>query len=200
MINLPSIYQKTQNQIKADSVLFFDLDGTLVDSDYANYLAYQAAFKQMTGMHSGIAFNRIKRFNRQTLKQTFPYLSLEQLNEIVRHKETYAEKYLQYTALIAPTVTLLKQYSQTHRIVLVSHCRAARAQQTLDFYGLEHDFDELIYRKDNTEKPSNKYQHAIDCLDITASSVVAFENEIGEIHNAIKSGITTINPGVNLSL
>ena len=200
MFSLPAFNQEMQSQIKSDSVLFFDLDGTLVDSDYANYLAYQAAFNTVTGMDSGIAFNRFERFNRRTLMHAFPYLSQEQLSEIVRYKEIYAKQYLQYTALIAPTATLLKQYSRTHHTVLVSHCRAERAQQTLDFYDLHHDFDEQLFRQDNEDKPKNKYQHAIDYLGVTPSSVIVFENEFDEISNAIHAGVTTINPGVNLSL
>jgi len=29
--------------IQADSVLFFDMDGTLIDTDYANFLSYKKA-------------------------------------------------------------------------------------------------------------------------------------------------------------
>ena len=32
-------------RIKADSILFFDLDGTLVDTDYANFLSYKKAIE-----------------------------------------------------------------------------------------------------------------------------------------------------------
>lgn len=33
--------------IKKDTVLFFDMDGTLVDTDYANFLAYQQAISEI---------------------------------------------------------------------------------------------------------------------------------------------------------
>ena len=32
--------------IKKDTVLFFDMDGTLVDTDYANFLAYKQAISE----------------------------------------------------------------------------------------------------------------------------------------------------------
>lgn len=35
--------------ISDDTVLFFDLDGTLIDTDYANYLAYEKAIQTIAG-------------------------------------------------------------------------------------------------------------------------------------------------------
>jgi hypothetical protein len=34
-------FQDKNNGIPTDLVLFFDLDGTLVDTNYANFLAYK---------------------------------------------------------------------------------------------------------------------------------------------------------------
>ena len=33
--------------INSDTVLFFDMDGTLIDTDFANFLSYQEAIKSV---------------------------------------------------------------------------------------------------------------------------------------------------------
>lgn len=200
MYPIPPYHSSAQHAIDEDTTLFFDLDGTLVDSDYANFLAYQQAIEVVTGMSTGIAFNRQQRFNRGLLAECFLNLNQEQLNEIIQLKESYTKEYLKHTALIAPTVTILKQYARTHRTVLVSHCREDRALETLAFYGLTDDFDDLLFRHIDDSKLVNKYQRAIEQTGVSPHSVVAYENENIEIANAMAAGINTINPGVNLAL
>ena len=46
----------------------------------------------------------------------------------------------------------------------------------------------------NENNKINKFQNAIEKLDITPNIVIAFENEESEILFALKAGIEIINP------
>ena len=54
--------------IKKDTVLFFDMDGTLVDTDYANFLAYQQAISEIVESDLNIEYDSNFRLNRSSLK------------------------------------------------------------------------------------------------------------------------------------
>ncbi len=49
--------------IKKDTVLFFDMDGTLVDTDYANFLAYQQAISEIVESDLNIEYDSNFRLN-----------------------------------------------------------------------------------------------------------------------------------------
>ena len=61
--------------IKKDTVLFFDMDGTLVDTDYANFLAYQQAISEIVESDLNIEYDSNFRLNRSSLKIFVPFLS-----------------------------------------------------------------------------------------------------------------------------
>lgn len=58
-------------KIEADSILFFDMDGTLVNTDFANYLSYKMAIQSVIQTKISISYNQNERINRSSLKKYF---------------------------------------------------------------------------------------------------------------------------------
>jgi len=69
-------YESKNSELKITdtTILFFDLDGTLVDTNYANFLSYKKAIQSATKSQYDLTFNPAKRFNRVILKNYIPNL------------------------------------------------------------------------------------------------------------------------------
>jgi beta-phosphoglucomutase-like phosphatase (HAD superfamily) len=181
-------------KINNDNILFFDMDGTLVDTNLANYLAYKNAIQSVTKSDIDIPYNPNKRFNRGALKNIIPSLTDYEYEKIIQEKEQYYENYLSETKLNKLVVEILVQYSNINKTVLVTNCREKRALMTLNYYGLTDKFSNLFYLQSaDNEKRINKYEKAISNLEILAQSVIVFENEQSEINDAILAGIPIKN-------
>ncbi len=181
--------------ITADTVLFFDMDGTLINTNLANFLSYKKAIISVTKYNHDLEYDPIKRFNRSSLKNAFPNLSDNEYERIIQEKEKYYNDFLHETKLIEKTADVLFKYSKTNKTVLVTNCRKDRAMRTLTHFGLVDKFSNIFYGEfgENGEK-INKYQNAILKLGIPPNLIIAFENEESEIENARKAGIIIINP------
>ena len=59
---------KPKLKIKETDILFFDMDGTLVDTDFANFLSYKKAIQSFIPTENEIQYNPNERFNRASLK------------------------------------------------------------------------------------------------------------------------------------
>ncbi len=177
-------------KVSADSILFFDMDGTLVDTDYANFLSYKKAIDSVVNPNCNLQYNPKNRFTRNTLEKIFPNLSKSDYTKIVNLKEKYYPQFLSETNLNKEVFDILIKYSATHKTVLVTNCCKERAIATLSYYGLEDKFDEFIFK--NKEQNLNKYQYAFSKLKITPNLVIAFEDEEQEKINASKEGIKKI--------
>lgn len=70
MKNLLETEQSIGMNINSESILFFDLDGTLVDTNFANYLSYKDAIEILNPAGLTLPFNLQERFTRSTLKKS----------------------------------------------------------------------------------------------------------------------------------
>jgi FMN phosphatase YigB (HAD superfamily) len=186
--------QKIESTINADTVLFFDMDGTLVDTNLANFISYKKAIISVTKSDHNLNYNPDKRFNRSNLKKSVPNLGESDYEKIIQEKEEYYDDFLHETKLNAEVTDILIKYSKSHRTVLVTNCRQERAMTTLNHFGLADKFSHIYFRQfaDNEEK-INKFQNAILKLGVPPNFVIVFENEISEINDAKIAGIPSNN-------
>jgi len=180
--------------INSDTVLFFDMDGTLIDTDFANFLSYQEAIKSVMQSETEIQYVPNERFNRTSLNRVVPNLTEERLEEIIKQKEINYNKHLSHTKLNKVVSDILIQYSKTNKTVLVTNCREDRAVLTLEYHKLIDKFNHLFFKEiDDKANRANKYKNALNNLSLSAQIVVAFENEKVEIEDAKLAGIPIDN-------
>lgn len=180
--------------INSDTVLFFDMDGTLIDTDFANFLSYQEAIKSVIQSETEIQYVPNERFNRTTLNKVVPSLTKEKLDEIIKQKEFNYNKHLTQTKLNKSVSDILIQYSKTNKTVLVTNCREDRAVLTLEYHKLIDKFSHLFFKQlGDKDNRVNKYKNALNSLSLSAQTVIAFENEKIEIEDAKLAGIPIDN-------
>lgn len=81
--------------ITVDSILFFDMDGTLIDTDLANFLSYKKAINSVIKSDHNLTYNPDKRFNRSNLNNAVPNLTESEYEKIIQEKEEYYNDFIQ---------------------------------------------------------------------------------------------------------
>ena len=181
-------------KITTDKILFFDMDGTLVDTNLANFSAYKKAVDSVLQTDTNLVYNPEIRFNRSVLRANFPHLTDKELEKVIQVKESLYDEFLNVTTLIDENVEVLLKYSKSNQTYLVTNCRKDRALKTLNHFGLIDKFTNVFYRIFDDNKKVNKFENALSILGVPPNIVIAFENEEIEIADAKSAGITIINP------
>lgn len=99
--------------------VFCDMDGTLVDTDYSNYLSYRRAVIEVTHGTYDVDFTD-ERLNRENLKKRFPSLSTSQIEIIATLKAEYFMDFVSETRLNTALAYLITKYHGKNTIVLVT--------------------------------------------------------------------------------
>lgn len=181
-------------EVTAEYIILCDMDGTLINTDYANYLAYNHAIEDVTHRKQDLRFNSRKRFNREDLKEILPNLTDNQYNTIVSLKTNYYSKYLPDTIMNSSLVEFIRTYCVTNETYLVTYCREKRAIETLQHHNLLGYFSRLICREALSESGhSNKYMSAFSLLNANPMLSIVCENDMVDINNALLAGVPRKN-------
>ena len=172
--------------------VLFDMDGTLVETDFANFLAYQKAIKAVLKVEANIDFDPLRRFNAKLLQEYFPNLTKNQTSSVVQLKKQFYSEFLSETLLIPKTCERLRECSQNKNTILVTNSQSERALQTLRFHGLDKFFSGA-YCANHRSNVEDKYQHVMRHLDARNQQVVVFENEEVEVAHALAAGVLAQN-------
>lgn len=173
--------------------VFCDLDGTLVDTDYANYLSYRRAIIEVTRGTHDVEFSN-ERLNRESLKKRLPSLTAVQLELIVSLKTKYFIGFVSETRLNTALAHLINQHNGKNTIVLVTCCREMRAVEVLKHHELLGCFTRLICGEALPQGgSSNKYKNAISIMEASQDAVYIFENDNIGVEQAVLAGVSRKN-------
>lgn len=164
-----------------------DLDGTLIETDLANNMAYKEAIEVCAYENEVFIDVNGPRITRADITKI--YGENEKAENIIRTKESIFYKYLPLTSLITSTMTLLHRYIDANKkLIVVTNCKSKRATELLAHYHI----DSLFYAKFYNDC-GNKYTKVLSKYSIPPQSVMLIENEESQIRNAVMAGISIRN-------
>lgn len=169
---------KTQNA----EVLVVDLDGTLIDTNQANLLAYKTATLEVTGKNFPEQATCCDRLTRNRLREALHDLPVDLLDAIVQRKEILYPQFLHTTQLNTKLYQLLDT-CQDKVLVLATNARQARAEQLLHQHNLHHLFAECYY---HDEAQPNKFKQIF--ARFRGKEIIIFENETAQAKLALAAG------------
>lgn len=176
-------------EIPSGFSVFCDMDGTLVDTDYANYLAYRRAVIEATHGTYDLAFSD-ERINRESLKKQLPSLAAVQIEALVSLKEKYFNEFLSYTRLNTELAQLITDHQTRNTMVLVTFSREKRVVEVLKHHKLVGCFSRLICWESLPHGGAqNKYETAMMLTGASQKSVVVLENDNFGIEQAVLAGV-----------
>lgn len=184
--------------------LLVDLDGTLVDTRDANYLAYAAALAEFGVTIDRASFERAAegRNWRQFLPTMLPEGDAADAAAVAARKAVLYPAMVSGTALNEPLAALLCAM-QTHcKTALVTTASATNAHAVLAHHNIGGLFDEIITGNDVTvHKPDPEaYALAGARLGVLPAECVAFEDSDIGVAAATRFGARCVRVTFPLSL
>ncbi len=178
--------------------LFFDLDGTLVDTHEANYRAYKDAIRSVTGSEPDESL-RTHIADGLSSKEFIPLVvngaSDEQVTAINAHKGKGYKSHLEHTTLNEYLAAFLRQLSPEVTTALVTTAKRHNGEAVLRAHGLSEVFDFCVFGDDVAAmKPDPEaYLLALEKAGVAADEVIAFEDSAKGIEAAEAAGIPVIH-------
>lgn len=181
------------NKVINKYLLIFDLDGTLINTDEVNFLAYKEAIKKVKKLDLTFLHKNDERFTRGELYSIISDLKVQEYENIIEIKNDVYDKYLHKSEVNNFVLKIIEKFSQTNKIVLATNSHKDRANMILRYHRLINIFDYTFYKEDYKNQENNKFEHILNYLKIDPSLAMVFENDSNEIKKAIFSGVPNKN-------
>lgn len=172
--------------------LFFDLDGTLINTTQSNFLAYKSALLEINTNLKFEDYSAVEgEDSRVFLKKIFPNLSSEQIIQVRTRKSQLYKNFLSYTEVNS---TFLQMLKKNHHLIrgLVTNAKKQNVTEILNYHQLEHLFSFIVTGDDVSDgKPNPEiYERALEISQLTNNEVVTFEDSFAGITAAKAAGIS----------
>lgn len=177
--------------------LFFDLDGTLVNTYEADFMAYRDAIEEATGIT--IEHDAFMATNGMEMKKKLeiltPDITHDQVSQVAAGKKKYYKNYLHKTIPNESLIAFLKDMAEYHTTALVTTAKQQNAEAVLNEYGIANVFDVKIFGDGvSSPKPDpESYLKALEATGLLADEVLAFEDSQTGIDAAHAAGIKTVH-------
>jgi beta-phosphoglucomutase len=176
----------------AVQALLFDLDGTLVDTREANFLAYRDAFAESGHELTPEQFETTwGRDSRDFIPDLLPGVQPAEVDGIRAAKSRLYAAELHRTTVNDALVAFLRLMAPTHRTALVSTAKSGNGRQILEVHGLTSLFDVVVWGDEvQRSKPDPEgYLRALDLLGVDAARSLAFEDSETGRQAAVAAGL-----------
>ncbi len=174
------------DKVDMADVIVFDLDGTLIETDAANLLAYKEAIAHCLGEGFEEKLPSTKRLTREVLRECLVAVPETMIQSIVRYKEEVYGQFLHATT-INPIMLRLLELAQGKEVILASNCRRSRAELVLAHHGMNKKFTRKYFSESNNA--SHKYQRIFWDLGVDPRRVVVFDDDPVSAAAALAVGI-----------
>lgn len=175
--------------------VFFDLDGTLVDTHRANYEAYKYALS-LEGVT--IDFNQFKKTIGMQAKEFLPILvpmiDETTMERVALNKSKKYSQLMNLTGINEDMINFLRRIRRSATTALVTTAKRVNALAVLNHYDLADLFDFVITAEDvKKSKPNPEaYLLALRMAGVKASEAIAFEDSQSGKKSAEDAGIAVV--------
>ena len=175
--------------------LAFDLDGTLIDTQRANYLAYkdsllaigleitETEFASNTGLDS-----------RVFLKNIYPNITDQDIAIVRKLKKKKYPLYFFECKLNIPLLDFILLNRNSKKIAAVTTGKIDNTYSILNYFNIMELFDVVITGDDvkNPKPDPEPYLLAIERLGMIADEILAFEDSEVGMKSATRAGISVL--------
>lgn len=187
-MTLQQFYKNLDCYVKPESIFIFDMDGTLVNSDIANFNAYSEALSPTINLAQRYIAGRITRASLSELG-----VSRNMQESVISQKREIYNKYLKDTIKMPLACKILEIVSKTNMTILATQSEKQKAIDTLHYHNLLAKFTHSVFREDLQEEQQNKYAHVVQKYNLNPQDIFVFEDNEIEIANALTAGIPQKN-------
>ena len=188
-----------EKYIKNTKILLFDLDGTLVDTDFIYVKVWNELLKKYNIAYDKTFFDYFIKGKSDNAFMNYidSTMTPDKLVEISRIKDELFIEYLQNETgnqiLINGALNFFKEHKH-HKIAIVTSCNKKAAVYILNYTGLDKYIDLIIASEDSIKhKPDPEpYLKAIEYFNTNIDNVFIFEDSYSGYCSAKRTHVTNI--------
>ena len=186
-VTILNVRAETGVKVKQTKIAIFDLDGSLVETDEANSVAYRVALNKngkenILGLYGRITSADVRKLG----------CDIDCIKSIINAKVSAYCHELWRTRLNSAADDLrcvIANHDVFEKVVCLTDSAEQRAIETLRYWSLDGFFDEIVCNGGNGDKYTNYFK----TFDSDPAACIVWENEEGQIMSAIAAGVKTEN-------